>query len=87
MVGIAEANGINGFHETCGVEVLYDGDTVRGIRTGAKGLDADGGKKPNYEPGLDLTATVTVFEGTPFWNKTSGTSGPGSTPAGISTLT
>ena len=31
--------------------------------------------------------TVTVLESMPFWNSVSRTSGPGSTPAGISTLT
>jgi electron-transferring-flavoprotein dehydrogenase len=31
------------------------------VRTGDKGIDADGNKKSNFEPGIDLHAKVTVF--------------------------
>jgi electron-transferring-flavoprotein dehydrogenase len=46
-----------------GTEVLYepDGDRVVGIRTGDKGIDKDGNKRPNFEPGVDLLAKITVF--------------------------
>ncbi|MDF0642502.1 MAG: electron-transfer flavoprotein:ubiquinone oxidoreductase [Nitrospira sp.] len=56
-----EAAGAYLFHETCGVKVLYDGERVRGVQTGAKGLQADGGRKANYEPGTDIHAKLTVF--------------------------
>ena len=44
-----------------GVEVLYDEGKVIGVRTGDRGVDAKGDKKPNYEPGTDLHARVTVL--------------------------
>jgi electron-transferring-flavoprotein dehydrogenase len=61
MTGLAEKNGVNIFPEFAGAEVLYDGDRVIGVRTGDKGLDAQGNKKGNYEPGTDLHAKVTVL--------------------------
>ncbi|SRR5579872_4370906 len=57
----AEALGIQVFPETPGQELLYDGDRVIGVRTGDKGVDRDGNPKPNYEPGPDLHAKVTVL--------------------------
>jgi electron-transferring-flavoprotein dehydrogenase len=61
LAGLLEAAGVYLFNETCGVEILYDGDRVCGVRTGDKGLEAGGGRKPNYEPGSRITAKVTVF--------------------------
>ena len=61
MAGLAEQNGINLFPEFAGVQVLYDGDAVIGVRMGDKGVDPQGNKKANYEPGTDLRARVTVF--------------------------
>jgi len=58
---LLEENGVDVFPEFAGVEVLYDGDRVIGVRTGDKGIDAAGNKKSNYEPGADLHARVTVF--------------------------
>jgi electron-transferring-flavoprotein dehydrogenase len=57
-----EEAGINIFPEFPAAEVLYDeNDAVIGIRTGDKGIDKDGNKKANYEPGVDLLAKVTVL--------------------------
>jgi electron-transferring-flavoprotein dehydrogenase len=57
-----EAAGINIFPEFPAAEVLYDeNDAVIGVRTGDKGIDKDGRKKPNYEAGVDLLAKVTVL--------------------------
>ncbi|MEP6925684.1 MAG: electron transfer flavoprotein-ubiquinone oxidoreductase [Pyrinomonadaceae bacterium] len=57
-----EAAGINIFPEFPGAEVLYDErDRVIGIRTGDKGIDKEGHPKPNFEPGVDLLAKVTVM--------------------------
>jgi len=61
----AESVGINIFTGFAGVECLYEGDRVVGVRTGDKGLNKDGSPKPNFEPGINLRAKVTVFgEGT-----------------------
>jgi len=58
---MVEESGIDIFPGFSGTEVLYDGERVIGVRTGDKGIDADGSKKPNYEPGIDLHAKVTIF--------------------------
>jgi electron-transferring-flavoprotein dehydrogenase len=56
-----ETAGVYVFNETCGVDILYDGARVCGVRTGDKGVEAGGGKKANYEPGTAIRAKVTVF--------------------------
>jgi electron-transferring-flavoprotein dehydrogenase len=61
MAGLVEENGVYLFPGFAGVEILYDEGKVIGARTGDKGIDAKGEKKPNYEPGTDLHARVTVF--------------------------
>ena len=53
--------GVQVFPETPGQELLYDGDRILGVRAGDKGLDKSGNPKPNYEPGPDLLAKVTVL--------------------------
>lgn len=61
--GIAEEAGVNVFPGFAGVEVLFDdaGRRVLGVRTGDKGVDKQGQRKGNFEPGVDLLAKVTVF--------------------------
>jgi electron-transferring-flavoprotein dehydrogenase len=61
LTGLAEENGVNIFPEFPGVEVLYEGNRIIGVRTGDKGVSHDGSKKSNFEPGIDLHAKVTVF--------------------------
>src|SRR2546430_3620410 len=57
-----EAAGVNIFPEFPGAEMLYDeSDRVLGVRTGDKGIDKEGKRKPNFEPGVDLKAKVTVL--------------------------
>jgi len=58
-----EALGVNIFPGFAGTEVLYDDDHTRilGVGTGDKGRDKDGNPKSNFEPGINLTAKVTVF--------------------------
>jgi electron-transferring-flavoprotein dehydrogenase len=60
---VAEALGVMVFPGFAGTEVLYepDGERIIGIRTGDKGIDKDGNKRSNFEPGVDLMAKVTVF--------------------------
>src|SRR6187401_2127622 len=55
------AGGIDLFRGLAAQEVLYDGDNVVGVRTGDRGLDKHGGKKANFEPGVDVRAKVTIF--------------------------
>ncbi|MBL8182248.1 MAG: electron transfer flavoprotein-ubiquinone oxidoreductase [Blastocatellia bacterium] len=57
-----EEAGINIFPEFPAAELIYDeNDAVIGVRTGDKGIDKEGHKKPNYEPGVDLLAKVTIL--------------------------
>jgi len=57
-----EEAGVNIFPEFPGADILYDeDDRVVGVRTGDKGIDAEGKRKPNFEPGVDLLAKVTVL--------------------------
>jgi electron-transferring-flavoprotein dehydrogenase len=59
----AEAMGVNVFPGFAGTEILYESGNrrVTGIRTGDKGINEDGSKKSNFEPGVDLLAKVSVF--------------------------
>jgi len=59
--GLAEEAGVDIFPGFAGTEILYEGDRVIGVRTGDKGLNSDGSKGSNFEPGIDLHAKVTVF--------------------------
>src|SRR5882762_9761859 len=57
-----EETGVNIFPEFPGAEMLYgENDRVIGVRTGDKGIDREGKQKPNFEPGVDLLAKVTVL--------------------------
>src|ERR671927_1087547 len=57
-----EEAGVNIFPEFPGADLLYDeNDRVLGVRTGDKGIDKEGKRKANYEPGVDLHAKVTVL--------------------------
>ncbi|MFP4522776.1 MAG: 4Fe-4S dicluster domain-containing protein [Fibrobacterota bacterium] len=44
-----------------GVEILFDGSRVTGVRTGDMGIDKEGKQKANFEPGININAKVTVF--------------------------
>lgn len=56
-----EQAGVNVFAGFSGMEMLYDGDRVVGVRTEDKGLDRDGKRKSNFQRGYDLRAKVTVL--------------------------
>jgi electron-transferring-flavoprotein dehydrogenase len=56
-----EAAGIDIFSGFAASEVLFEGNKVVGVRTGDRGLDKHGGKKPNFEPGVDIKAKLTIF--------------------------
>jgi len=58
---LVEESGVDLFPGFAGTEVLYEDDRVIGVRTGDKGVDADGSHKANFEPGIDLRSKVTVF--------------------------
>jgi electron-transferring-flavoprotein dehydrogenase len=61
LAGLVEAEGVDLFTGFPGVEVLFDGDRVIGVRTGNRGVGRDGRPKPAFEPGVDIHARVTLF--------------------------
>jgi electron-transferring-flavoprotein dehydrogenase len=61
----AEEAGAMILPETAATKLLVDHGRVRGIRTGDKGRGRNGEELPNFEPGSDVVARVTVLaEGT-----------------------
>jgi electron-transferring-flavoprotein dehydrogenase len=61
----AEEAGAMILPETAATKLLVEHGRVRGIRTGDKGRGKDGQELPNFEPGSDVVARVTVLaEGT-----------------------
>jgi electron-transferring-flavoprotein dehydrogenase len=56
-----EAEGIDLFTGFAGQDVLMEGARVVGVRTGDRGIGKHGEHKPNYEPGVDIRAKVTIF--------------------------
>src|SRR4051812_19742232 len=60
-----EAAGITVFSGFAGSELLIENDRVVGVRTDDKGVDKQGEKKSNFEPGYDLRAKCVILaEGT-----------------------
>ena len=58
----AEQAGAEIYPEFAAAEVLYREDgSVKGVATGAMGLDRDGQPKANFEPGIELHAKYTLF--------------------------
>lgn len=58
---LAEAAGVMIFPEFAGVELLWDGEQVAGVRTGDKGIGKDGQPKDTFAPGMNLRAKVTIL--------------------------
>jgi electron-transferring-flavoprotein dehydrogenase len=61
LASIAESKGVNVLPGFSGYDLLWDGDRVTGVRVGDKGIGKDGQPKDNFEPGMNLTAKVTVL--------------------------
>jgi electron-transferring-flavoprotein dehydrogenase len=57
----AESAGVDIFTGFPGTEVLFEGTRVVGVRTGDRGVDRHGDRKPQFEPGVDIKAKVTIF--------------------------
>jgi len=56
-----EAEGIDVFSGFSAQDILMDGTTVRGVRTGDRGIGKHGEQKATFEPGVDIVAKVTIF--------------------------
>ena len=58
----ATALGAEVFPGFAAAEVLYHADgSVKGVATGDMGIDAEGQRKPSFEPGFEFHARYTVF--------------------------
>jgi electron-transferring-flavoprotein dehydrogenase len=58
---IAEEKGLMIFPQFAAVDLLWEGEQVRGVRTGDKGVDHHGQPTDSFEPGIDMTAPVTIL--------------------------
>lgn len=56
-----EKEGVSIFAGFAGAELLWEGNRVAGVRTDDKGVDKDGKRKSNFQPGIALRAKVTVL--------------------------
>ena len=56
-----EQSGVDIFAGFAGADLLIEGDTVVGVRTGDKGIDKFGKPKGNFEPGIDVRAKITIL--------------------------
>src|SRR5438132_4349728 len=61
LAGLVEAEGIDLFTGFPGADLLMDGATIRGVRTGDRGIGRHGEQKPTFEAGVDIHAKVTIF--------------------------
>ncbi len=57
----AEALGVEIYPGFAAAEVLYDNNVVVGIATGDMGVGRDGEPSAQYQPGMELRATYTIF--------------------------
>src|SRR6266542_4658937 len=61
MAPIVGEMGVDLFPEFPASRVLVEDGRVVGVRTGDKGIDKNGQPKPNYEPGVDVRAKITIL--------------------------
>src|SRR5438309_1170025 len=61
LAPICAEGGVDIFPEFAAARVLVEGGRVVGIRVGDKGIDKLGQRKPNYEPGVDVRAKITIL--------------------------
>ncbi len=61
LAGQAEALGVQIFPGFTGAETIIEDGAVKGIRTGAFGVDKHGKEKANYQPPMELRAKLTLF--------------------------
>ncbi len=56
-----ERLGIDLFCEFPGRKLAFDGDRVIGVETADRGVGRDGRRKPNFEPGVEIRAGITLL--------------------------
>ncbi len=58
---VVENSGVDILAGFSGSDLLLEGEAVIGVRTGGKGIDKQGNRKPNFEPGIDIRAKITIL--------------------------
>ncbi|HYU23750.1 MAG TPA: NAD(P)/FAD-dependent oxidoreductase, partial [Thermoanaerobaculia bacterium] len=61
MAPIIGEMGVDLFPEFAASRVLVEDGRVVGVRTGDKGIDKNGQRKANFEPGVDVRAKITIL--------------------------
>ncbi len=61
MAPLVAEMGVDLFPEFAASRVLVENGRVVGVRTGDKGIDKNGQKKPNFEPGVDVRAKIVML--------------------------
>lgn len=61
LASLVEGAGVDIFPEFPAAELLIENDQVVGVRTTDRGVNKSGQPKPNYEPGVEIRAKVTVL--------------------------
>ncbi len=61
LAGVARQLGVEVYTGFAAKGLLIEDGMVKGVKLGDKGLDKEGGKQPNYQPGETLEAKVTVL--------------------------
>lgn len=61
LAGLVEKNGVDLFPGFSGTELLFEGDRVVGVRTRDHGIDKQGNRKQNFQPGVDIRAKVVLL--------------------------
>lgn len=61
LAEICEERGVEVYPGFPAAELLFDGDRVIGARMGDSGRDQAGNPKPNFQPGIDVLANITVL--------------------------
>jgi len=61
LAPIVAEMGVDLFAEFAASRVLIEDGRVVGVRTGDKGIDKNGQRKPNFEPGVDVRAKMTIL--------------------------
>jgi len=61
LAPIAAESGVDLFPEFAASRVLVEEGRVVGVRTGDKGIDKNGHRKANYEPGVDVRAKIVIL--------------------------
>jgi electron-transferring-flavoprotein dehydrogenase len=57
----AEAAGVDLFPGFAAAAPLLENGRLAGVRTGDRGIDRQGRRKPNFEPGIDIRAKLTIL--------------------------